>query len=84
MRQLDDVKAQLEQLTAWRATVNDGQATDHTSKYFEHAATPNLVFVMDPTKTPDMVRAYADIVNENHAGAMNSFKNMFLGGGTDV
>jgi peptide chain release factor 2 len=27
MRQLDDVKAQLEQLTAWRATVNDGQAT---------------------------------------------------------
>lgn len=27
MRQLDDVKAQLEQLSAWRATVNDGQAT---------------------------------------------------------
>jgi hypothetical protein len=67
-----------------REIVNDGQATDHTSKYFEHAATPNLVFMMDPTKTPDMVRAYADIVNENHAGAMNSFKNMFLGGGTDV
>ncbi|MEA5443492.1 peptide chain release factor 2 [Cyanobium gracile] len=27
MRQLDDVKAQLEQLSAWRAIVNDGQAT---------------------------------------------------------
>jgi peptide chain release factor 2 len=27
MRQLDDVKAQLEQLSAWRATVSDGQAT---------------------------------------------------------
>jgi peptide chain release factor 2 len=27
MRQLDDVKAQLEQLSAWRASVNDGQAT---------------------------------------------------------
>jgi peptide chain release factor 2 len=27
MRQLDDVKAQLEQLSAWRTTVNDGQAT---------------------------------------------------------
>ncbi|MCT0207399.1 peptide chain release factor 2 [Synechococcus sp. CS-1332] len=27
MRQLDDVKAQLEQLSSWRATVNDGQAT---------------------------------------------------------
>lgn len=27
MRQLDDVKAQLEQLSAWREIVNDGQAT---------------------------------------------------------
>ncbi len=27
MRQLDEVKAQLEQLTAWQTTVNDGQAT---------------------------------------------------------
>ncbi|WP_353617970.1 peptide chain release factor 2 [Synechococcus sp. CCY 0621] len=27
MRQLDDVKAQLEQLSAWRGIVNDGQAT---------------------------------------------------------
>ncbi|MCP9833892.1 MULTISPECIES: peptide chain release factor 2 [unclassified Cyanobium] len=27
MRQLDDVKAQLEQLSAWRASINDGQAT---------------------------------------------------------
>ena len=67
-----------------REILIDGQATDHFEKFFEHAATPNLVFLMDPDKTPDQVKAYADVVNRNHAGAMNSFKNMFLGGGTDV
>lgn len=62
----------------------DGQVTDHKSKFFEHAATPNLVFMMDATKTAEQVKEYADVVNERHAGAMNSHKNMFLGGGTDV
>lgn len=62
----------------------DGQVTEHQSKFFEHAATPNLVFVMDAEKTPEQVQAYADVVNAKHAGAMNAYKNMFLGGGSDV
>ena len=63
---------------------NDAQATDHTSKFFEHAATPNLVFSMDPTLTPEQVQAFADLTNQQHAGSRNAFKNMFLGGGADV
>lgn len=62
----------------------DGQVTDHQSKFFEHAATPNLVFIMDPTKTPEQVERYAEIVNGKHGGLRNHFKNMYLGGGTDV
>lgn len=62
----------------------DGQVTEHQSKFFEHAATPNLVFVMDADKTPEQVQAYADVVNAKHSGAMNAYKNMFLGGGSDV
>lgn len=62
----------------------DGQVTEHQSKFFEHAATPNLVFVMSPEKTAEQVQAYADVLNERHSGAMNSHKNMFLGGGADV
>jgi hypothetical protein len=62
----------------------DGQVLEHQTKFFEHAATPNMVFLMDPEKTADQVRQYADVVNEKHAGAMNAYKNMFLGGGTDV
>lgn len=67
-----------------REILIDGQATDHFEKFFEHAATPNLVFLMDPSKTAEQVADYAKVVNQNHAGAMRSFKNMFLGGGTDV
>ena len=63
---------------------NDGQATDHTSKFFEKAGTPNLVFKMDPKLTADQVEEFADITNRMHAGSSNAYKNMFLGGGTDV
>lgn len=62
----------------------DGQVTDYQTKFFEHAATPNLVFIMDEKKSAEQVRQFADVVNDKHAGAMNSHRNMFLGGGTDV
>lgn len=67
-----------------REITTDGQVSEHQSKFFEHAATPNLVFVMEPGKTPEQVKEFADLVNAKHAGAGNSYKNMFLGGGTDV
>lgn len=75
--------------TAWvtsvlREIVADGQATDHTTKFFENAATPNLVFIMDPSKAPDEIRKFAEVINGNHSGSGKAFKNLFLGGGTDV
>lgn len=62
----------------------DGQVSDHQRKFFEKAATPNLVFMMDATKTPQQVSEYAQALNAAHAGPGNRHKNMFLGGGTDV
>jgi hypothetical protein len=70
--------------SVWREIAADGQATDHQSKFFENAATPNLVYLMDPSKTPAETQEYAEIVNKVHAGSQNAYKNMFLGGGTDV
>lgn len=67
-----------------REVSTDGQVTDHQSKFFENAATPNLVFLMDPSKNPEQVKQFAAALNERHAGPGNAFKNMFLGGGTDV
>jgi hypothetical protein len=62
----------------------DGQIDDHQSKFFEHAATPNLVFLMNPDLDEHEVGAYAKIVNDAHAGTSNAYKNMFLGGAVDV
>lgn len=75
--------------TSWvtsvmREILIDGQVTDHESKFFEKAATPGLVFMMDPSRTPDEIKAYSEVVNDKFAGVENSYKNMFLGGATDV
>jgi len=75
--------------TSWvtsvvRETLLDGQVTDHMGKYFEKATVPGLVFIMDPSKSPADTAEYAKVVNENFAGESNRFRNMFLGGGTDV
>jgi hypothetical protein len=67
-----------------REMLIDGQITDHESKFFEKAATPGLVFIMDPSRTPEEIKAYSDVVNTKFAGVANSYKNMFLGGATDV
>jgi hypothetical protein len=75
--------------TSWVSSVMreiliDGQVTEHEGKFFEKATTPGLVFMMDPSRTPDEIKAYSDIVNSKFAGVANSYKNMFLGGATDV
>ena len=75
--------------TSWitsvmREVLIDGQVTDHEGQFFEKAAVPGLVFMMDPSRTPDEIKAYSDVVNRKFAGNTNSYKNMFLGGATDV
>jgi hypothetical protein len=75
--------------TSWvtsvmREIAADSQATDHQSKFFENAATPNLVFMMDPQKTPEEVDEYAALTKRLHQGPGAAYKSMFLGGGTDV
>lgn len=75
--------------TSWvtsvmREIAADDQATDHQAKFFENAATPNLVFMMDASKTPEETRQFADLNNRLSTGAGNAYRNMYLGGGTDV
>ena len=67
-----------------REIVADGQATDHLTKFFEHAATPQLVFKLDKALQPDAVSRFASQVNEQTAGTANAYRNLFLGGGADV
>lgn len=67
-----------------REAMLDGQVIDHQGKFFEQAATPGLVFLMNPQLDAEGVKAYRDVVDASHAGGKNAYKNMFLGGATDV
>ena len=40
--------------------------------------------MMDPSRTPDEIKAYSELVNSKFGGVANSYKNMVLGGATDV
>jgi hypothetical protein len=62
----------------------DRQATEHISKFYENAATPQLIFKFDASVQPEAISAYAEAVNSKHAGAANAYKNLFIGGGADV
>ena len=62
----------------------DRQATDHLGGFFDNAATPNLVFKMDPSKTPAEIAEFAAQTNQLHAGVDQAYKNLFIGGGADV
>jgi hypothetical protein len=64
--------------------VIDRAAHLHITKFFENAATPQMVFSFDATQTVEQLQAFAEIANNDHSGAANAYKNLFLGGGADA
>lgn len=66
-----------------REVMADKAATEHKLKFFENGATPNLVVKLD---VPDLeqFQEWIDAFKENHDGAHNAYKTMFLGAGADA
>lgn len=64
--------------------VIDRAAHTHITKFFEHAATPQMVFSFDASQTKEQLEQFAEVVNSGHAGAANAYRNLFLGGGADA
>lgn len=66
-----------------REIQSDKAAIEHKARFFTGAATPNLV-----VKVPELdFEEFADFkedFNNEHAGALNAYKTLFLGGGADV
>lgn len=67
-----------------REMQGDALATEHKARFFQNAATPNLVIKFDKSQTIDQVKQFKALMEQEHRGALNAYKTLFLGGGADV
>jgi phage portal protein BeeE len=61
----------------------DSAQTEHKLAFFRNNATSNLAIKFDPSITIDQVREFKELFEEDHAGAWNAFRTIYLGGGAD-
>jgi phage portal protein BeeE len=66
-----------------REVMADKAATQHKQSFFENGATPNLMvkFALDNVEA---MRPWIELFKEQHEGALNAYKTLFLGAGTDA
>lgn len=67
-----------------REMQGDRAATEHKLKFFENAGTPNLIFRLDASVTPEGLQKFKAAAEKSSAGTRNAYKNLYLGGGADV
>lgn len=61
----------------------DGMATEHKARFFQNAATPNLAIKFDSSVNVEQVKEFKELMEEDHRGAWNAYKTLYLGGGAD-
>lgn len=61
----------------------DDASTVHKKAFFTNAATPNLAIKFDPGVKLEDVRKFKALLEEEHRGAWNAWKTLYLGGGAD-
>lgn len=66
-----------------REIQSDALTTEHKYRFFANAATPNLAIKFDPTIGIEAVKAFKALVENDHKGAFNAYKTLYLGGGAD-
>lgn len=59
----------------------DQAAVEHKWKFFENGATINQAISFDPAVTVKQVKAFKELMEEEHRGVRNAFRTLFLGGG---
>ncbi len=62
----------------------DDSMTLHKRKFMTNAATPNLSIKFDPSMSLAQVREFKALMEEEHQGAWNAYKTLYLGGGADA
>ncbi len=63
---------------------SDDAFTAHKSAFMRNAATPNLAIKFDTAVTLERVREFKKLLEEEHKGAFNAWKTLYLGGGADA
>lgn len=62
----------------------DHSMTTHQRKFFDNAATVNMIIKHNPLADPTAVRKWADDVASKHGGVDNAYKNLNLYPGADA
>lgn len=69
----------------WREIAADMQTTDHVSKFFDNAATANMVAVAPPAVTSKpQFDDWVDAFDGAHRGLHNAWKTIYTQAGTDI
>lgn len=67
-----------------RESGNDNLMATHKRRFFENAATPNLLVRMPREVTADALEKFKAKADSAHRGTDNAYKTMYVGGGADV
>lgn len=67
-----------------REIAADNAATTHKGEFFNRAATPNMVVKFPSDMLFDKYQKFKSAMEAEHAGALNAWKTLYLGGGADA
>lgn len=67
-----------------REIAGDQAMNRHKLKFFENAATPNLVVKLDAAISPAKFDEFLQRMDATHKGVEDAYKTLYLGGGADV
>jgi hypothetical protein len=69
----------------YREIATDQQSVDHVSKFFDNAATANMVATAPPeVVTPEQFAEWVDAFDGAHRGVANAWRTVYAQSGTDV
>jgi phage portal protein BeeE len=67
-----------------REIQSDGLMMQHKQKFFENAATPNLIVRMDPAVSLEAFKKFKAEMDANQKGVEDAYKTMFVAAAADV
>lgn len=67
-----------------REIKNDNAAMNHRLKYYENAASPNVIISYDPQFTFDQFKRMMAEIDSRYSGVDNAYRIMHLAGGADA